>query len=203
MGPDLDDPVALCHDFKGQASVFHRVRKGLFHIGIASRFDCFHTMKGVLKICGADNHSIHDSRVVHLFVVSHARHCLSGHFLEKCDTLIAATVPYVGDRRDLEIFILCRIEECRNESIPRTIGETDDAHANPIVSSEYAAITRSRETQRCVGCPQCRNPEKFPSGNTFFGHDLPSSYRVPKTPRLLIDWEDVFAGSSFPLLGRL
>jgi hypothetical protein len=71
---------------------------------------------------------------------------LAGALRDLRGSFLAPAAPDVGHRDDLEVQLVVVLEKRRQERLPESIGEADDAHPDAIVGADDVRVAR------CSGC---------------------------------------------------
>ena len=102
LGTNLHDLSTFQHSFAGGTGILHRFSKRFLYISIASGFNRFDAVQGVLEVGSGNDHRITHFSVIQFFIVTERFHFLSIFLLEESDAFISTPFPDVGNSDDFK-----------------------------------------------------------------------------------------------------
>ena len=175
--PDLHNFPGFLHCAANVLRVGHCVCERFFNVCVLTCADSGNSVLCVLEVRGGDHHRVNVTPFQKLSVVASAHNVFSSDFPKLCDAILASQSPNIAEPGEFKIQCRSMLLKCRQQSVTKSLGKSDHAHADPVVCSQNSRVARRSRIQRhsCSGSFQERPPRTF--CQTLFVLDaLPSAH---------------------------
>jgi len=143
LGADCDDLLRALDRLEEVPRVFHGVRSGLLHVGVAAGLDGLDPMPRMLEVGSGDQHGVDVIACVQLVVVAHLVDLASGQLLDHSRCLFPSQTPDVRDCYQLEVHGLLVRYKGGHIAAQHAVAAADDARAHAVVGAGNPGVAAS------------------------------------------------------------